>query len=95
MRDYQRSKVPAPRERMRPPADNKFIHPFVRWIWTEMNYQRASQEDIAARSGVSSSAMRKWHQGINSPKLMDIEAVVNALGYDLAIKPRRDDDALA
>jgi transcriptional regulator with XRE-family HTH domain len=55
-----------------------------------MNLQRASQEDVAARAGVASSTMRKWRQGINSPKLSDIEAVINVLGGKLVI--RMDDD---
>lgn len=86
MKQYQRSKIPAKRERLKPPATDKFVHPLVRWIWLEINHQHASQEDVALRSGVSSSAMRKWRQGINSPKLADIEAVVNALGYKLEVK---------
>lgn len=81
MKQYQRSKEP---------AKDKGVHPVVRWIWKQMNHQRASQEDVAIRSGVSSSAMRKWRQGINSPKLSDIEAVVNVLGGKIVI--RIDDD---
>lgn len=86
MRQYQRSKVPPKREALKPPANDRGVHPIVRWIWLEMNHQHASQEDVAERAGVSSSAMRKWRQGINSPKLVDIEAVVNALGYSIQIK---------
>lgn len=81
MKIYQRSKEP---------AKGKAVHPIVRWIWRQMNHQRASQEDVAARSGVSSSAMRKWRQGLNSPKLSDIEAVVNVLGGKIVV--RIDDD---
>lgn len=77
MRLYQRTKEP---------AKGRAVHPFVRWIWRQMNHQRASQEDVATRSGVASSTMRKWRQGINSPKLADIEAVINALGAKLTIK---------
>ena len=55
-----------------------------------MNHQRVSQEDVATRSGISSSTMRKWRQGVNSPKLADIEAVINTLGGKLTI--RIDDD---
>lgn len=81
MKIYQRTKEP---------AAGKAIHPAVRWIWRQMNLQRASQEDVAARSGVSSSAMRKWRNGENNPKLSDIEAVINVLGGKLVI--RMDDD---
>lgn len=81
MRNYKRAKEP---------AKGKAIHPAVRWIWRQMNLQRVSQEDVAARSGVSSSAMRHWRNGNNSPKLSDIEAVVNVLGGKIVI--RIDDD---
>jgi transcriptional regulator with XRE-family HTH domain len=57
-----------------------------------MNHQRASQEDVATRSGIASSTMRKWRQGVNSPKLADIEAVINVLGGRLVI--RMDDDGV-
>lgn len=83
MKRYQRSKEPAP---------NMAVHPIVRWIWHEMNRQRASQEDVAKRAGISSSAMRKWRQGINSPKLSDIEAVVNVLGSEIVVRYKRDDN---
>jgi transcriptional regulator with XRE-family HTH domain len=57
-----------------------------------MNHQRASQEDVATRSGIASSTMRKWRQGVNSPKLADIEAVINVLGGRLVI--RMGDDGI-
>jgi len=81
MKVYQRSKEP---------AKDMAIHPTIHWIWREMNKQRASQEDVSARSGVSSSAMRKWRNGENSPKIADIEAVINALGGKLVIKVADD-----
>lgn len=80
MLNYQRSKVP-----LKPPKEGKGVHPIIRWIWVEMNRQRASQEDVAKRAGVSSSAMRKWRTGDRSPRLYEIEAVVNALGGRLRI----------
>jgi transcriptional regulator with XRE-family HTH domain len=82
MRKYQRQK--APREGMA-------IHPLVYWMWTEMNRQRASQEDIAKRSGVSSSAMRKWRTGDRSPRMLEFDAIANALGYSLVIRRKKDD----
>lgn len=85
MRQYQRSKIPAKKERLKPAATDKFVHPIVRWIWVQMNHQQASQEDVALRAGVSSSAMRKWRDGSRSPKLVELEAVVNTLGYDIKV----------
>lgn len=78
-------------QRVKEPAKSKAVHRFVRWIWQQTNMQRASQEDIAQRSGVSSSAMRKWRSGENNPKLSDIEAVINALGGKLVIRMNDDD----
>jgi transcriptional regulator with XRE-family HTH domain len=74
---YQRSKEP---------AKGMAVHPIVRWMWQQMNHQRASQEDVAERSGVASSTMRKWRQGVNSPKLTDIEAVINVLGGKISVR---------
>jgi transcriptional regulator with XRE-family HTH domain len=84
MRNYQRCKEP---------AKDMAIHPAVRWIWEQMNRQRASQEDVALRSGVCSSTMRKWRRGQNSPKLADIEAVINVLGGEFVVRWKRDGDA--
>ena len=77
MRRYQRSKQP---------AENMAVHPAIRWIWREMNRQQASQQDVASRAGVSTSAMRKWRNGVRCPNLRDVEAVINALGGKLCIK---------
>lgn len=80
MLKYKRSKVPS-----KGVVDGRAVHPMIRWIWAEINRQKCSQEDVAQRSGVSASAMRKWRRGDRSPKLNDIEAVVNALGSRIRI----------
>jgi transcriptional regulator with XRE-family HTH domain len=82
MRAYQRQKEP---------RKGMAVHPLVYWIWSEMNKQRASQEDVATRSGVASSTMRKWRVGVRSPRIMELEAVINALGYQLAVRKKKDD----
>lgn len=73
---FQKSKIP----------EGRAIHPFVRFIWRKINEDLWSQEDLAQRSGVSSSAMRKWRLGERSPQIRDLEAVINALGYRLVLK---------
>jgi transcriptional regulator with XRE-family HTH domain len=79
MRNYQKQKEP---------RKGMAVHPLVRWMWKQMNKQLASQEDVAKRSGVSSSAMRKWRVGVRSPRIMELEAVINALGYKLTVKEK-------
>lgn len=83
MNNYQTQKVP---------PKGMAIHPLVRWIWLEINRQRASQEDVAARSGVASSTMRKWRTGVRSPRVLELEAVINTLGYKLTIRKNKDDE---
>ena len=69
-----------------PPVENRAVHPFIRFIWRKINEEMWSQEDLAQRSGISSSCMRKWRRGERNPRISEIEAVINALGYKLVIK---------
>lgn len=78
MRKYQRQIIP----------EGRGVHPFVRWIWRRVNADNWSQEDLADRSGVSASAMRKWRIGQRNPRISELEAVINALGYRLVIKEK-------
>lgn len=81
-RKYQRSKTPP----KKPPPDGLAVNPLTRWIWLRINEDEWSQEDLAKRAGVSSSAMRKWRNGVRSPRLSEIEAVVNALGFRIKLE---------
>ena len=78
VRKYQRQIIP----------EGRGVHPFVRWIWRRVNADNWSQEDLADRSGVSASAMRKWRIGQRNPRISELEAVINALGYRLVIKEK-------
>lgn len=92
MRQYQRQKVPGVRSRFRVGVtEGMAVHPLVRWIWQQINDQRASQEDVAERSGVSSSTIRKWRDGVRSPRLVELESVVNVLGYQLKVQLKAED----
>jgi ribosome-binding protein aMBF1 (putative translation factor) len=73
-----------------PPVEDRGVHPIIRFIWRKMNEDMWSQEDLATRSGVSSSAMRKWRRGERNPRISELEAVINAMGYDLVIREKRD-----
>lgn len=82
MINYKKSRIPP----AKPVVEGKAVHPIVRWIWVEMNRQQASQEDVAKRAGVSSSAMRKWRNGVRSPRIQELEAVVNVLGGKIKVR---------
>lgn len=72
--------------RVNVPTVKSGAHPFVRWIWAEINRQKCSQHDVCARSGVSASAMRKWRLNSRNPRITELEAVVNALGYRIVLR---------
>lgn len=80
MKLYQRQKVP--------PVEDRSVHPFIRFIWSKMNEELWSQEDLAKRAGVTSSAMRKWRRGERNPRISELEAVINAMGYRLVIREK-------
>ena len=82
MKQFQRQKVP--------PVEDRAVHPFIRFIWRKMNEELWSQEDLAKRAGVTSSAMRKWRRGERNPRISELEAVINALGYNLIIRESND-----
>lgn len=78
MRQFQAQKVP----------EGRGVHPIIRWIWKRVNQDNWSQEDLAKRSGATSSAIRKWRRGERNPRISELEAVVNALGYKLVIREK-------
>lgn len=91
MKMYQRQKVPGKPNRLREGvSEGMAVHPIVRWIWQQINDQRASQEDVAERAGINSSTLRKWRDGVRSPRVVELEAVVNVLGYRLKIVMQED-----
>lgn len=72
-------------QKVKEPTARNGVHPVVRWVWQQINLQKISQEEVAARAGVGASTMRKWRLGTSAPKFRDIEAVVNVLGGKLTI----------
>lgn len=81
-RQYQRSRIPPKKL----PESGHAIHPFIRFVWTQMNKDQWSQRDIAIRAGVSDSTMRKWRNATRSPRLLELEAVLNVLGYRIKLE---------
>lgn len=77
------------RRQRRAPASN--THPFVKRMSAEMTRQRATLTDVAERSGVAYKTIVNWRSGVSTPKLADIEAVFNVLGYGFHVKPLPED----
>lgn len=75
--------------RQRREADSS-SHPFVKFMSKEMARQRATLTDVAERSGVCIKTIGQWRCGGRTPKLRDIEAVMNVLGFDLKLVPQKE-----
>lgn len=59
------------------------VHPFVRFI---SDKNQTTYQELARRAGVHYNTIQRWRHKGNSPSLGDIEAVLNAMGYELVIK---------
>lgn len=73
MRKFRKLKIPAR------------AHPLVREMTAIQNTVHCGIAEMAERSGVSKSAIHNW-QHSNVPRVSDLQACLNALGYELAIR---------
>jgi hypothetical protein len=63
--------------------------PIIRFLFEEMYRQRVCQMDLSERVGLHRDTLRKWRTQ-HSPRLPEIQAALNALGYELKILPVKD-----
>jgi hypothetical protein len=73
---------------LKPPANG--VHPILKWVWCEILRQDVSLQSVAQRAGFEGKTIRNWWNGKSSPALVDVQAVVNALGYQLVITALKD-----
>jgi transcriptional regulator with XRE-family HTH domain len=57
-----------------------------------MAMKRLTHEFVAEKAGISTATLRNWARGRTTPRLIDIEAVVNVLGSDLSVKKSASED---
>jgi len=76
------------------PAEGRSVHPIVKWAWMEMQHQRMTVTQLSKTSGIGMRTINCWIRGATSPKLKDVEAIVNALGYHLRVTVGEGSQAL-
>lgn len=72
--------------RSKPIGSESDAHPLVQWIWSKMAEKKLTHEFVANKAGIRAATLRNWARGRTKPSLADIEAVVNAIGFDISIK---------
>lgn len=66
------------------------VHPLVRFLFEEMARQKITNPVVAKQAGVSKDAMWEWRNR-TTPKVSDLEACLNAIGYELVVRRRESD----
>lgn len=62
-------------------------HPFVAAIFAEIKTQKTTMLQVARCSGVGHNTIHKWSFS-SVPTLINIEAVLNALGFELILQKK-------
>ena len=65
-------------------------HPLVRFIYRQAIAQQITLKALSARAGLSDAAVGQWSWR-TAPSVPNIEAVLNTLGYELTVRPMRED----
>lgn len=81
-----KSKVPIGRGRVRTPDSG--CNPLVKFV--HENIGDMTYKELAKKAGIHVVSLQRWRYNGVSPLLGDIEAVINAMGYDLVPVKRRD-----
>lgn len=63
-----------------------YIHDMVRFIHNQVMLQDITYESLAQKSGIGANTIRKWRNAESSPKIVDIEPVLYALGYRIKME---------
>ncbi len=64
-------------------------HPLVRKLFEEAHRQRLPQKTWAVRAGLSHDTLKDWKTR-SSPRLVNIEAAANVLGFELVLRRREE-----
>jgi len=73
--------------RPRPLPIPRHVHPLVRRLFEIINEEKSPLQTIATRAGISRETIAFWRSR-HMPVLDTFEAALNALDYELVIRPR-------
>lgn len=61
------------------------VHPLIRRLFCEMSSQQIGVVEMAEKSGIHKDTFRRWRDK-SEPRLSDLDACFNVLGYELTIR---------
>ncbi len=64
--------------------------PLIRRMMQIVKEQQAALIDISKRSGISYATIRSWPSQRRVPNILNFEAVINSLGYEIKIVRRKE-----
>jgi hypothetical protein len=66
--------------------------PFLKFLFSQMQEMGVSEAELARRTGICEATIRGWRTR-TTPRLMDMEAALNAIGFELKISVLAKKDA--
>ena len=60
-------------------------NPIVRFLFSEIERRKINHRDLSAEAGIGHTSLSGWRRR-TMPRVDDLEAVLNVLGYSLALK---------
>lgn len=64
-------------------------NPIIRFLFEEMHRQQMCQMDLSERVGLHRDTLRNWRTRY-TPRITDVEAALNCLGYTLKVARKKD-----
>lgn len=68
------------------------VHPIVRRLFELMHEEQLGVLDMSERSGINRNTIKDW-KARSIPNVLNFDACLNTLGYELAIRKKRSDDS--
>lgn len=75
----------------RPPQMGEFIpqaHPLVKFVWQEIVDRKLELSSVANAAGIDRSTLHKWRKSPKGPYLLQLNEVLQVLGYELTAVKR-------
>lgn len=60
-------------------------HPILATLFTEIDRRKLSHRDVAAGSGLSTTTLSFWRNGLRSPRLEEVQKLATFLKMEITV----------